>query len=355
MFRKFHQAFLFRLTLLNVVVVASFIIVTGFALYNTACLLVDGMVTVEKQSRFNQTLFGYLIIFSLAAIVIGSTIHFYLTRKLIRPLRELITSTKRMKKGHYPAPIKTTSNDETGQLVHHFNDMVQQLKYNEEHRHKLISDLSHEFRTPLSNLNGYLGALKNEVMVGDPQLYESLYEESKRLTKMVKQLEQLKEWDHVSNQTFLDKQSINMAELIDQSVELFQWLLEKHNIPIELQVKDGFVLVNKDAMMQVMSNLIENAIRYNQGTTPICVKGELCEDVYKVSVIGNGHPIPEKDRGKVFDRFYRVDNSRGKETGGSGLGLSISKEIVEHHHGQVGLDSTKDDKHTFWFTIHLQK
>src|SRR5699024_3238800 len=109
--------------------VSSFIVMSSWAIYHTACFLVDGMGTMNhwSQELFTSTLFNYLLIFSFIAIVTASLIHFYLTKRLIRPLRELIESTKSMRKGHYPQPIETKSEDEIGELIGHFNGLVQQL------------------------------------------------------------------------------------------------------------------------------------------------------------------------------------------------------------------------------------
>ncbi|SEH77469.1 two-component system, OmpR family, sensor histidine kinase BaeS [Halobacillus karajensis] len=348
------KRFLWRLTLLNIAVVSAFIVLSSWAIYNTACFLVDGMafMNVDKQAQFNSTLFHYLWVFSLTAIVVGSMIHFYLTKKLIHPLRELIESTKSMKRGHYPAPIESNSKDETGELIGHFNGLVRQLQNNHQHRQKLVSDLSHEFRTPLSNLKGYLGALKNGVIEGDQHLYQSLYEESQRLTNMLEQLEQLKEWDYVSHQSFSAKEAVDMALLIDQSVEMFRWPLEKVGVSVDVQADHGKVNVYNEGIQQVISNLLDNAIRYYQGSGPIVIKGKLQESEYKVSVAGPGQPIPTEKQNKIFERFYRVDSSRNRETGGTGLGLAITKEIVEHHNGRVGV-SSRGDHHTFWFILPL--
>ncbi|MEH6944616.1 sensor histidine kinase [Bacillus sp. JJ722] len=348
------KRFLWRLTFINIIVVASFIVLSSWAIYNTACLLVDGMGTMDNQklNQFDSTLFQYLWIFSITAIVTGSLIHFYLTRTLIRPLRRLIESTKRMKKGQYPTPIEIKSEDEMGQLMGQFNDLVQQLKNNEQHRQKLVSDLSHEFRTPLSNLNGYLNAMKNGVIEGNQKLYQSLHEESKRLINMVEQLEKLKEWDSVSQQLFSEKETVDIASLIEQSVEMFRWSLKKANILAEVQTEHGVVNTYNGGITQVLSNLIDNAIRYYHGDGPIMIKGECLDSEYRVSVIGPGHAIPEVEQEKIFERFYRTDPSRSRDTGGTGLGLAITKEIVKSHNGKIGI-SSKDNHHTFWFTLPL--
>lgn len=306
----------------------------------------------QKQNQFSATLFQYLWIFSITTIVTGSVIHFYLTKKLIRPLRRLTESTKSMKQGQYPDPIEVISEDETGQLIGHFNELIKQLKDNQQYRQKLVLDLSHEFRTPLSNLNGYLNALKNGVIEGDPKLYASLLEESNRLTGMVVQLEQLKEWDNLAHQSFSEKESVDVAMLINQSVEMFRWLLKKEDISVDVHTEPEEIVVYNGAIQQVARNLIENAIRYYQGTDSITITGGKLGSEYRISVAGPGQPIPAEDQDKIFERFYRIEKSRNRETGGTGLGLAITKEIVEHHNGKVGVQSN-GNYHTFWVTLPL--
>lgn len=343
-----------RLTWINIVVVASFIILSSWAIYNTACSLADGLVTADnqKQNQFESTLLNYLWIFSISTIVIGSLIHFYLTKKLTQPLYRLIESTKQMKLGHYPSPINVKTQDEIGQLTAHFNDLVQQLKDNQHHRQKLVSDLSHEIRTPLSNLNGYLNALNNGVIEPDPELFASLHAESKRLISLVDQMDQLKEWDYVSKQTFSEKTPIDMHVLIKQTVDMFHWSLNQADITIEVRAASGTVCVGDDEITQVLSNLMDNAIRYYMRTDPIIIRGEILESEYQLSITGPGQTIPIAEQESIFKRFYRIEHSRARDAGGSGLGLAISKEIIDHHHGKIGVHS-EGQLHTFWFTLPL--
>lgn len=313
-----------------------------------------GTMDEQRQNHFNATLLQYLWIFSISTILMGSLIHFYLTWKLIRPLEELIESTKDMKKGRYPDMIQTKSRGEIGELIIHFNELVQQLKNNQQSRQKLVTDLSHEFRTPLSNLTSYLIALRNGVIVGDRELFDALSGESKRLTTMVEQLEQLKEWDYVAKQTFTEKERVDMRLLIEQSIEMFHWTLEEKGIPVIVEADVGMVNVYNGGIPQVLSNIIDNAIRYYEGKEPIIIHGESTEEGYRVSISSEGQEITEAERTKVFERFYQGDAPRSHRTGGTGLGLAISKEIIEHHNGRVGLNSIKNHYHTFWFTIPLE-
>ncbi|WP_156288861.1 sensor histidine kinase [Oceanobacillus salinisoli] len=298
----------------------------------------------------DHRLFQYLWIFSISTITIGSLTHFYLTKKLIHPLRELIHSTKKMKQGEYPTPIEIKPEGEIGELMSHFNDLVKQLEANEKHRQKLVSDLSHEFRTPLSNLNGYLRALQSSVIEGDEKLYQSLYEESKRLIHLVEQMEQLKEWDHLSSQIFSEKSPVNIKKLVEQSVEMFRWTSEQAKIKVQVDVAPSLVTVNSGAITQVISNLLDNAIRYYEGTGPIMIEGKNLESEYVLCVIGPGKPISVEGQERIFERFYRTDYSRSREFGGSGLGLAISKEIIGHHRGIIGVTS-EENVHTFSFRV----
>lgn len=348
------KGFLFRLTFINIVVITCFVVLSGWAIYNTACKLADGFVTNndQGQAQFEATLFQYLWIFIVLTIIIGSLVHYYLTKKLIHPLRELIQSTKLMKQGEYPPPLNKKSEDELGQLTDHFNALVRQLKDNQHYKQKLVSDLSHEFRTPLANLNGYLHALRSGVIEGDQQLYRSLHEESMRLNKLVEQMELLKEWDYVSTQTFSEKEPANLKTLIEQSVDMFHWTLTQRNIQVDIEVQPVVLQVDKDGITQVVSNLVDNAIQYYKGRAPIKIKGERQASGYTFSITGPGQPIPEEALEKVFERFYRADQSRSRDSGGSGLGLAISKEIIEHHHGEIGVIS-EGGSHTFWFSLPL--
>lgn len=324
-------------------------------MYHTACFLVEGFANLEqqKQSQFNTTLFQYLLLFSVVGIIIGSMIHFYLIKKLIHPIRKLIKSTKQLQKGHYPDQITTTSKDEMGELTEQYNLLIQQLKTNESHRQKLVSDLSHELRTPLANLNGYLQALKSGVIEGNTDLYQSLHAESERMTHMLEQLDKLKEWDHVSTQAITQKEAVDIKEQIRQCTVMFEWALSEAHIELHMNIEREYVNMNISGIQQVLSNLIDNAIQYYDGSDPIVVKGEKIASKYRISVTGPSTPILESEAEHVFERFYRQDKSRNRQTGGSGLGLAISKQIIANHDGDIGYEKI-GDLNMFWFTIPLK-
>lgn len=285
------------------------------------------------------------------AAVTASLLHFFLTKRLIQPIRNLSESTEQLKQGHYPEPIETTKRDEIGQLVSQYNGLIQQLQMNEEQRKHLISDLSHEIKTPLSNLNGYLQALKDGDLTGDPAMFASLYQESSRLSQMIEQLEQLKEWDHLSAQHITGKETVNMQEVLKQCAAMFQWTLDQRQIKLQIQAEKGELPVHVEGIQQALSNLLDNAIRYYDGSGPVTLTGENIGTYYRVAVTGPSDPIAAEEKDKIFKRFYRIDSSRSRDTGGTGLGLAITKKIIENNHqGSIGVDAF-DNSNTFWLTL----
>ncbi|RYG73104.1 HAMP domain-containing histidine kinase [Lentibacillus lipolyticus] len=344
---------LWRLSALNIIIIAAAITLSGLAIYQTACFLVDSMGSLEglQQRRFNTTLFQYLLIFAIIIFLSGSLLHYYLTKKLVKPIKNLIDATKQLKQGNYPSPAEETAQGEVGDLVTHFNGLVRQLRASDESRRKMIADLSHELRTPLTNLNGYLKALRDGDIEGNKTLYDALHKEARHLTKMTEQIELLKEWGDMSSRVYTEYKEVDMAEVIEQCAAMFQWKLEQEQLNIRVEVDSCIMPIHRDGIRQVISNLIENAIYYYQGEGNITLTGKRINDAYHVSVSGSSNPIPEEEQDRVFERFYRSDDARNRQHGSSGLGLAIAKEIIEKHNGQIGL-TTGDDYNIFWFTIY---
>ncbi|MHA0856540.1 sensor histidine kinase [Paenibacillus sp. CMAA1364] len=347
------SGFLWRLTFINILVIVAAIAISSWAVYNTACFLVAGAgaLDAQRQQQFNSTLLEYLWIFMTMAAVVGSVLHFYLIKHLIKPIRSLIQSTEQLKLGIYPEPVEVYKRDEIGQLVIQYNGLISQLQTNEQQREKLVTDLSHEIRTPLSNLEGYLQALKDGDIIGDQLLFASLYQESRRLSKLVEQIEQLKEWDYISAQSIVKKEPHEIKDLLIQSVAMFERAWEQKNVSIQLEVESCNLTIHIEGIQQVISNLIDNAIRYYEGNGPIILTGKKQERDYYISITGPSKPIPAKEREKVFRRFYRLESSRNRMNGGSGLGLAISKEIVERQHqGAIGIE-TAINSNTLWILL----
>lgn len=325
---------------------------TGWAIYETACNLVGGISShsTTSQVQFNATLFQYFLIFTSLGVLISTVIHYYLTKKLIKPIRALIQSTKTLKQGTYPPPVSIQSSGEMEELIYQYNELIERLEQNDQERKKLIENISHELRTPTANIKGYLYALKKGDIIGDESLFKSLHHQAEQLATLIEQIDRLHMLNDESKQIVSQKEKVTSTQLIHESLQLFAWQIKQQSIIVKENVEQAYVTVHKSSMQQLLSNVIENAIRYRTNQSALIVTGKQKADGYIIQISGEGEPIEEDDRARIFERFYRVDHSRNRATGGSGLGLAIAKEIITSHNGTIEL-TTEDNVHTFTIFI----
>ncbi|WP_049786628.1 sensor histidine kinase [Evansella cellulosilytica] len=344
---------LWRMTGLNIILITLLISMSSIVIYNTACTLLEEMTNADEsmQVLFSDTLLSYLIWISLSIIFFGSLIYFSIMKKIVKPIKRLARSTKVLQNGDYPSPIEVNSQDEIGVLTQNFNQLTYILKKNEHTRNKMITDMAHELRTPLSNINGYLEGLKNGIISGDAALYESLHKESERLILMINQLYELNEWNIGGKSKTYEKKCTRVEKLLHDCIQLFKLELDKKNIDFEILTEQSIIFIDEKGIRQAVINLVQNAIQYYQGEGKITLRGEIVENEIIIAVTGPGQPIPIDKRDLIFERFYRIDGSRNDKTGGVGLGLAIVKEIIgTTFNGNVGIES-ENNIHTFWFSI----
>lgn len=347
-----NHKLLFKLVMVNLVVVVVVIWLAGVSVKDFACIAVGQLDEINEETRsiFNERINNYLLKVGLVAGTTAALVHYGFVRRLLGPLRKLTMSVQTLVKGEYPEPIPIINHDEIGMLTRSFNQMTLTLQREAQISKQLMSDISHELRTPLSNLNGYLEALSDGVVEGNRELYASLREESLHLTKLVEQLHQLKIWEarQISD---TEKELLDIRALFLQAAQLFQLECDKRMIHLRIEVQLANLFVHERGIRQVFTNLLANAILYNVGTE-IDIIGKKDLPYYRISITNVGEAIPKNIQTQVFDRFVKVDSSRrrNREKAGSGLGLAIVKEIVEQHGGQVGLE-TDGQKHTFWVAL----
>ncbi|WP_240675769.1 cell wall metabolism sensor histidine kinase WalK [Ammoniphilus sp. CFH 90114] len=339
-----------KLIIVNGLVIGIAVWLAGVSVKDYACLLVNQYPSIgrEESELFNQTMQSFLLKASFLAMLIAGLIHYLFVKRVFSPLKRLSLAAKDMAMGRYPGPIPVHTTDEIGMLTADFNNLSRKLQQTEEWRKKMVSDIAHELRTPLTNMNGYLEALKSGVIEGNPEIYESLHEESLRITRLVEQMHQLNIWE---SRKWSEKtvRKVEMEQVIETALESFALEFKNKEIAMHTCIQAGEVMGHEDGLKQVMVNLLKNVLQYDRGGW-VRVEGEIVDGSYKVSVMNEGQPIPSEHVEHVFDRFYRIDPSRNRETGGSGLGLALVKEIVEQHSGEVGVHS-KNHYHSFWFKV----
>lgn len=334
-------------------IITAFILFAGWAIYEATCIVVDENVAIQEGKIIKDILLQYIGIFVVLFTAFMVSLQYFFTRHQLQPLRELMESMEKLKQGKEVQNVRSEYEDEITALMDQFNDLVNQLESNKKQRHQRLSEFSHEFRTPLTNINGYLKALQTGVISGNPELFQALHQESKRLILMVEQLKSIEELTYAEQQKYLQKQDIEIADVIHQVIQMFSWTMKSRNIALHVQLEQQILEVDPYGLTQVMSNLIENAIRYYEGMKPIEIVGKKMTGFYVISVSGQGKTISEAENPLIFERFYRVDAINHSIEKGAGLGLAISKQIVEQHEGTISL-KTDGTYHTFLVKLPLR-
>jgi heavy metal sensor kinase len=244
-------------------------------------------------------------------------------------------------------------NDEYGRLVRTMNDMISRIKTSIDYMNQFSMAASHELKTPLTILRGEIELALKSPKPGEAyrEVLQSNYEETLRLINIVNKLFFLSKVDH--SFVKLNKEKMSLSELIEPLVEQMLPLAKRKNMNLELAIKEYVeASVDVDLMRGAISNLIENAIKYGYENTTIQISCDRENSIWAViNVTNKGETIPKEYQERIFERFFRMESSRSRETGGVGLGLSIVKSIVSFHNGTIRVFS--DEKDTNRFSIYL--
>ena len=274
------------------------------------------------------------------------------SRRALASVRALSTAARRLGTGDLTQRVHVAGRDEIGELGLTFNTMAKGLQDAERHRRDLVADVAHELRTPLSNIQGYVEAVRDGLLEPDVATLETIHQQVRQLANVVEDLRMLAEAEAPDFR--LDLTPGNLEEVIRKSVKGIRRRSEAKGVGIHLEVTPGIPMVSFDEsrIAQVMSNLLENATRHTPegGEVKVNVSDE-GESTVTVAVADSGEGIPPAEVPYVFERFHRVDPSRARATGGAGLGLTIAKKFVEAHGGNIRAESAPGEGSRFIFDI----
>jgi signal transduction histidine kinase len=293
----------------------------------------------------------FLLIGGSIAIAIALVLIFFLSRRITSPIAVLSRTARRLGQGDLSQRVRIRGEGEVASLAQAFNTMATDLENNEQLRRNLIADVAHELRTPLSNIKGYLEAIRDGVMEPDDTTIHSLNEEAALLSRLIHELQELSLAE--AGELKLVYQAEDIIELVKQAIDPWQPQSKMKGISLYLNLPDNLPMVNIDwqRINQVMHNLLENAVAHTGKGGSITVAAIRQGDWVEVSVSDTGEGIPAADLPNIFERFYRVDRSRARATGGSGLGLTIAKRLVEAHGGKITVESQLGKGSRFSFTL----
>jgi signal transduction histidine kinase len=305
----------------------------------------------EMITTINHLLF----LGALLAVAAATVVTIFISRHISKPVHELTTAARQLGEGDFSYRVHYTDKGEIGELASTFNSMAESLERAEQLRKNMVTDVAHELRTPLSNIRGQIEAINDGLVKPDEATLSSIHEEAMILSRLVNDLQELTLAEAGKLRLTLQDEDIRL--LIEKTAASAHTAATAQEITLNIDLPEHLPPCRIDAQRinQVLHNLIDNAIAYTPRGGTITIAARRIDQQVEISVSDTGKGIPEKDLPNIFERFYRVDRSRTRATGGSGLGLTISKGLVEAHGGKIEVESTKDKGSTFRFTIPMSQ
>jgi signal transduction histidine kinase len=299
----------------------------------------------------SNTLNRYLLWGACIAIAIALLATYLLSRRILSPIQVLSRTAKNLGQGDLSQRVTINDHSEVGELAQTFNSMATDLERMEKLRRNMVADVAHELRTPLSNVSGYLEAIRDGVVKPDESTIASLSEETALLSRLVDDLQELALAD--AGELKLYRQEEDLSQLIEHAITAISVKAKEKGLELTIDIPQSLPPVNIDyhRINQVIHNLLYNAITHTSSTGKITVSVRSLEKMVRVDVIDTGEGIPAEDLPNMFERFYRVDKSRTRPGGGSGLGLTIAKRLIEAHGGTIGVQSELGKGSCFYFTL----
>ena len=304
-----------------------------------------------QQSKENLLKISYitlLLLFLLSGIIL-----MFFTEFVYKPLRKITTATEQYASGNMHYELQVESNDEMGYLAAILSYMAGEIAKSEDNQKKLVANVSHDFRSPLTSIKGFLEAMQDGTIPSElyPKYIGIVLNETERLIKLTNSLLTLNNLN--TKGMILEKTDFDINQVIRNTVTAFEPSCIQKKIGVELILTSDVMLVNADMgkIQQVLYNLLDNAIKFSPSNSMIKIETYEKHNKIFISVKDNGIGIPKDSLKQIWSRFYKTDLSRGKDKKGTGLGLSITKEIIQSHNENINVISTEGVGTEFIFSL----
>lgn len=294
------------------------------------------IVTDEIANSFMEQQAINIYLIALFAMLLSLCIGLVVARQFIGPLRKLIGGAQSLARGNFATRIVVASKDELGELAERFNQLADYLQHTEELRGQWIADISHELRTPIAILRSEIEAMLDGIRKPDLDRIRSLHADTLSLGQLVDDLYQLSLSD--AGEIELPDEVVDLGLLLADLLSVFETRLQEKNIRLTAKLNSVLpLLVRGDhtRLHQLFSNLLENSYRYTDENGAVLVSATTDAQQCQLIIADSAPGVPDAALPRLFDRLFRVDNSRSRVLGGSGLGLSICKNIVRIHNGTI--------------------
>ncbi len=314
-------------------------------------------VPIPNVVAARNTVVDYFVLSTIGAVILELIILSFFTKKLTDPLRELKAAAARVADGSYDHKIPVESDDEIGDLVESFNQMQDSLANLDRMRNDFIANVSHELRTPMTSIGGFIDAILEGVVPPEKQekYLGIVRNEITRMNTLVNDLLDVARLQ--SGHTKLDFEREDVNQIAADCVSKLEPIIRERglNTVLDFQTKEAYAWVDVPSVTRVFINLIQNAVKFTNSGGTITVHTCLVRGGVQVTVEDTGQGISEEDQKMIFERFFKVDQSRGLDKKGTGLGLSLVKNIMKAHGGTIRVESELGVGSKFIFTIPTQE
>lgn len=291
------------------------------------------------NDAFEQALWLSLALGIAAALLTAAIVSSVVYTRVARPLATMARAAEEVSRGNYEQRVEVAGAEEMAVLARSFNQMAESLAETEVRRRQLLADVSHELRTPLATIDAYLEGLADGVVEPEPETWELLRSETARLTRLVEDVTTVSRAEE--RQLDLRIQRVECNALVERAARAAAPAYSAKGVSLDVATdgKDPAVDVDVDRLGQVLSNLLDNALRHTPSGGTVTLATRRDADAVFITVTDTGEGLSADEAERVFDRFYRTDRARSRDRGGSGIGLTISRAIIEAHDGSLWAES----------------
>jgi signal transduction histidine kinase len=308
--------------------------------------------STSQQEQFRTVVDTSLLIAAFAALAAAVVVSLFVSRRIVEPLQELSAVSRRLAGGNYRERTSIQSDDELAVLSQSINQLAEALEQTEQRRLALLADVAHELRTPLTTIEGYMEGLIDGVIAPEPQTFTMIQHEAVRLKWLIEELALLSRAE--AGQLRVLPRPLELPALIEQVTAQFLPQFAAQDVRLELQVPSMLpeVFADPDRLVQILINLLSNALRYTLSGGCVTLSAESNESFVQIGVQDSGIGIAAEHLSHIFERFYRVDKSRARRSGGTGIGLTIARHLVYAQGGEIWAESAGPGRGaTFYLTL----
>lgn len=317
---------------------------------NPVMIMVNTHITPINATT--ETLRIQLTYITVIVIIASILLAWLISRKIVKPIVKINSSAQELAQGNYDTVFEGRGYKEVTQLTDTMNYAAVKLKEVDQMRRDLIANVSHDLRTPLTMISGYGEMMRDLPGENNAENVQVIIDEAHRLSDLVNDLLDLSKLQE--NKIELDQRPFNLTLLLKEVLHRYEKFIEQDNFDIQLVAsQDVWVSADRNRLAQVLYNFINNAINYSQDNKQILIRQQVVDKQVIIEVVDHGEGIEVDKLEYIWDRYYKIDKTHKRSSTGSGIGLSIVKQILDLHHAQFGVRSQLDEGSVFWFQLDI--